>query len=128
MIDIAICNIMIMSISKWLCYSSHSCRKNIISALSHALQHGHLLHFVATICLKVIKVNSAHGHTMWINLCGAPTKQAYSYNAQAKYVGETPHGYVHNHDPFPLDVEGHGLEIPTRLSPHSDWHSHWAWK
>ena len=62
----------------------------------------------------MIEILSAHGHTMGIDLCGATTKQAYSYNAHAKYLGETPHGYVHNLDPFPLCVEAHELEIPAK--------------
>lgn len=100
-IDIAIRNIMIMCVSKWLSQSSHAGRKYVILILSHALQHGHLLLFVATISLKVVEIHGAHGHTMWLNLCGTTTTQAYSYNAQAKYVGETLNGYVHNLDPFP---------------------------
>jgi hypothetical protein len=113
-IDIAMYNVMIMCVSKWLYHCSHAGRKYVIAVLSHALQHGHLLFFVATIRLKMVEIYSAHGHPTWINLCGATTTQAYSYNAHAKYLGETLHGYVHNLDPFPLCVEAHEPEILTK--------------
>jgi hypothetical protein len=127
LVGVVVCNVVVGCPGEWTNHTSHAGGKLFITSLSHALQHGHLLVFDFAINLKMIEIRSAHGHTIGINLCGTTTTQSYSYNAQAKYVGETPHGYVHIHDPFPLDVEGRELEIPTKQSLHVDWHSHWAW-
>jgi len=114
LVGVVVCNIMIWCPGEWTKHTSHAGGKLFIATLSHALQHGHLLVFDFAINLKVIEIRSAHGHTMGIGLCGATTKQAYSYNAHAKYLGEMLHDYVHNLDPFPLCVEAHELEILTK--------------
>jgi len=68
LVGITVRNVMIYRPRKWFGHTFHFGHKCIISALSHALQHGHLRIFDLAINLKSVEVHSAHGHTARFNI------------------------------------------------------------
>ena len=58
----------------------------LISSLSHALQHGHLLRFDTAIDHKVVQIPSAHGHTVGSASSGTSATQAGNDNEDSTYA------------------------------------------
>jgi hypothetical protein len=112
-VDIVVGNVMIWGPTEWTKQASHTGRKLLVTALSHALQHGHLLIFDPTINLKMVEILSAHWHSVGINLTGTTTRQDCTHNAHAKYDDGTMHDWFHSLRVFLKDDVVRGPVIPT---------------